>query len=291
MRRAALLLTAVLALGGCGDDDLADLERPAVAAEQGRAESFAVERIASGLERPVWVGAAPGDPDALWAARADRPRPADRRASGARSCSTGPTRSSSAPSRACSASPSTPASPSNGRYFLHWSDAGRRHPRRRVPPRRSRAGARAAPRRAARGEPQRRPARLRPRRPALPRPRRRRRRVRPEQHRAGRRAAARQADRHAGRRRAGLAGRPHRPAQPVALLVRPRARRDLDRRRRPGRDRGDRPRPARARRAAEEPRLERVRGHGADRGARPRRRGRARLARRAPTSTATATAP
>jgi glucose/arabinose dehydrogenase len=67
MRRAALLLIAVLALGGCGDDDLADVERPAVAVEQGRADSFAVERIASGLERPVWVGAAPGDPDALWA--------------------------------------------------------------------------------------------------------------------------------------------------------------------------------------------------------------------------------
>jgi glucose/arabinose dehydrogenase len=68
MRRAVLLLAAVLALGGCGDDDLADLERPAVATEQGRAESFAVERIASGFERPVWVGSAPGDPEALWVA-------------------------------------------------------------------------------------------------------------------------------------------------------------------------------------------------------------------------------
>ena len=66
MRRAALLLTLALALGGCGDD-LADLERPAVATEQGRAESFDAKRIASGLERPLWVGAAPGDPEALWA--------------------------------------------------------------------------------------------------------------------------------------------------------------------------------------------------------------------------------
>ena len=66
MRRAALLLTAALALGGCGDD-LADLERPAVATEHGRAASFAVERVATGLERPDWVGAAPGDPGALWA--------------------------------------------------------------------------------------------------------------------------------------------------------------------------------------------------------------------------------
>src|ERR687897_460076 len=66
MRRAALLLTAALALGGCGDD-LADLEPPAVATEHGRAASFAVERVATGLERPDWVGAAPGDPGALWA--------------------------------------------------------------------------------------------------------------------------------------------------------------------------------------------------------------------------------
>ena len=67
MRHASLLLLAVLALGGCGDD-LADLERPAVATEEGRAASFAVERAASGFERPVWVGVAPGDPDALWIA-------------------------------------------------------------------------------------------------------------------------------------------------------------------------------------------------------------------------------
>src|SRR5829696_6641622 len=65
MRRSLLLLAAVLALGGCGDD-LADLERPTVAIERGRADSFAVERVATGLDRPVWVGAAPGDPDALW---------------------------------------------------------------------------------------------------------------------------------------------------------------------------------------------------------------------------------
>ena len=65
-----------------------------------------------------------------------------------------------------------------------------------------------------------------------------------------------------------LARRADRPAQPVALRVRPRARRGLDRRRRPGRHRGDRPRAARARRAAQEPRLERLRGHRADGGGR-----------------------
>jgi glucose/arabinose dehydrogenase len=70
MRRPILLLTA-LALAasfhaGCGDDELDRLERPAPASELGRAHGFDVARIATGLDRPVWVGAAPGDPDALW---------------------------------------------------------------------------------------------------------------------------------------------------------------------------------------------------------------------------------
>ena len=51
---------------------------------------------------------------------------------------------------------------------------------------------------------------------------------------------ARQPLRRPGRPRRDLAAR---PAQPVALLVRPRDRRPLDRRRRPGPLRGDRPRP------------------------------------------------
>ena len=86
----------------------------------------------------------------------------------------------------------------------------------------------------------------------------------PRAHRAGPGRAARQDPRR--RRPAGEAGlgrRPDRPAQPVALLVRRRARRAVDRRRRPGRRRGDRPRAARARRAAQEPRLERLRGQRA----------------------------
>jgi glucose/arabinose dehydrogenase len=36
------------------------------ARESGRAHHFEVERIAAGLNRPTWVGAAPGDTDALW---------------------------------------------------------------------------------------------------------------------------------------------------------------------------------------------------------------------------------
>ena len=89
-------------------------------------------------------------------------------------------------------------------------------------------------------QPQRRPAPVRTRRRALPR------------HRATAAAAAipsarpgpdepaRQAAANRSRAPGGLRGRGPRPAQPVALLVRPRHRRPLDRRRRPGRARGDR---------------------------------------------------
>ena len=64
MRRLALTAT-VLALAACGDD-VGEIERPAPATEQGGAHNFDVERVATGLNRPVWVGAAPGDPGALW---------------------------------------------------------------------------------------------------------------------------------------------------------------------------------------------------------------------------------
>jgi glucose/arabinose dehydrogenase len=67
MRRLALLLaTLVAALAGCGDDETAEIQRPEPASERGGAHNFDVERVATGLDRPVWVGAAPGDPGALW---------------------------------------------------------------------------------------------------------------------------------------------------------------------------------------------------------------------------------
>jgi glucose/arabinose dehydrogenase len=65
MRRLALTLTA-LTLSGCGEAQPADPGAPTPAEERGRAHNFDVERIATGLNRPVWVGAAPGDPGALW---------------------------------------------------------------------------------------------------------------------------------------------------------------------------------------------------------------------------------
>jgi glucose/arabinose dehydrogenase len=68
MRRAAAALGLILPVlaAGCGDDPVDDVKAPAVATAQGSARHFDVERIASGLDRPVWVGAAPGDPEALW---------------------------------------------------------------------------------------------------------------------------------------------------------------------------------------------------------------------------------
>jgi glucose/arabinose dehydrogenase len=68
MPRLALILTAVAVAAlqaGCGDE-LDELERPKPATEQGDAHNFDVERVATGLNRPLWVGAAPGDPGALW---------------------------------------------------------------------------------------------------------------------------------------------------------------------------------------------------------------------------------
>jgi glucose/arabinose dehydrogenase len=54
--------------GGGADADEGDRPRPArpSATESGNAAHFSVERIATGLNRPTFVGAAPGDPDALW---------------------------------------------------------------------------------------------------------------------------------------------------------------------------------------------------------------------------------
>jgi glucose/arabinose dehydrogenase len=60
---AAGLGVAFVAFGG--GDELADVEPLAPAVESGRAHHFDVRQIADGLNRPTWVGGAPGD-DALW---------------------------------------------------------------------------------------------------------------------------------------------------------------------------------------------------------------------------------
>ena len=73
MRRAAPLLPLLLGavLAACGGDEPPEDLRAAVrplqpATEAGDAHHFAVERIAGGLNRPTYVGAAPGDRGRLW---------------------------------------------------------------------------------------------------------------------------------------------------------------------------------------------------------------------------------
>jgi glucose/arabinose dehydrogenase len=61
----AVLAAAAVAVGSLRDP-LAGVDRPLPATERGRTHSFDVERVATGLNRPTWVGVAPGDPDALW---------------------------------------------------------------------------------------------------------------------------------------------------------------------------------------------------------------------------------
>ena len=73
---------AAVAVGALRDP-LAGIDRPEPAAERGRAHAFDVERIATGLNRPTWVGVAPGDPARAVGARAARPRGARGRAGAA----------------------------------------------------------------------------------------------------------------------------------------------------------------------------------------------------------------
>lgn len=59
-------LVACLLAAGCGGDPRDDIEPEQPATEQGQRESFALKRIATGLNRPTFAGAAPGDSRALW---------------------------------------------------------------------------------------------------------------------------------------------------------------------------------------------------------------------------------
>ena len=70
-RRAIGIFVGAVAIAGCGstNTDSADSPKPpAPAREVGDASYLTLERRASGLVRPTWVGAAPGDQAGLWVA-------------------------------------------------------------------------------------------------------------------------------------------------------------------------------------------------------------------------------
>jgi glucose/arabinose dehydrogenase len=60
-----VLAAAAVAVGALRDP-LAGVDPTRPATETGRAHGFDVERIATGFNRPTWVGVAPGDPGSLW---------------------------------------------------------------------------------------------------------------------------------------------------------------------------------------------------------------------------------
>jgi glucose/arabinose dehydrogenase len=61
----AVLAVAAVAVGALRDP-LAGVDPTQPATERGRSNAFDVERVATGFNRPTWVGVAPGDPGALW---------------------------------------------------------------------------------------------------------------------------------------------------------------------------------------------------------------------------------
>jgi len=66
LRAAVGLLLAGVAIAACGGDPRDDVTPVAPAREAGAAHHFDVERVAGGLNRPTWAGAAPGDEEGLW---------------------------------------------------------------------------------------------------------------------------------------------------------------------------------------------------------------------------------
>ena len=122
-RLAAILVTAAVA-AACGPRDAAPASsapEPVLTART--AHHFDVERIASGLERPTWVGAAPGDPAALWAL--EQPGRVVRLDDGGRSVALDISeRVGVATEGGLLGIAFHPGYAANGRVFLHWTDLG-----------------------------------------------------------------------------------------------------------------------------------------------------------------------
>jgi glucose/arabinose dehydrogenase len=118
-----LVLLVLLAVAGCGaqEDPLAAVTPVPAATEQGRADSFAVQRIASGFNRPTWVGGAPGDPRSVWVL--EQPGRILRLRDGRRETLldlSGDVRTGA--EQGLLGIAFHPDFGSNGRLFLHWSD-------------------------------------------------------------------------------------------------------------------------------------------------------------------------
>jgi glucose/arabinose dehydrogenase len=113
----------VLAVSGCGssDDPLASVKPVPAATAHGHAESFAVERIASGFNRPTWAGGAPGDPESLWVL--EQPGRVVRVRDGRRQTLLDMTDAvKTGAEQGLLGIAFHPDFASNGRLFLHWSD-------------------------------------------------------------------------------------------------------------------------------------------------------------------------
>ncbi len=115
-----LAVAALLALAGCGGGAPAASPSPGTP-EAAPAHSFDVERIVTGLDRPTFVGAAPGDPEALWAL--EQPGRVVRLAGGQRHVALDlSTVVRTSTEQGLLGMAFHPGFATNRRLFLHWSD-------------------------------------------------------------------------------------------------------------------------------------------------------------------------
>jgi len=129
MSRPVLATCAIvvgLAAGACGEErqPTGPAESARVpATESGRRHTLDVERVAAGLNRPVWVGAAPGDVGGVWVL--EQPGRVLRLAGGRRTTMLDMTdRVRTGTEQGLLGIAFHPDFASNGRLYLHWSDRG-----------------------------------------------------------------------------------------------------------------------------------------------------------------------